>query len=203
MAKVRLRGDSSGFVELSAPDAASSNTLTLPSSNGTLGYPLTTDGNGVLSFAQLTSSGLASGAVISSKLSAGLVLNVQHFTDAGGVTASTTLVSANTANFSYTPVSTNSTLLLLASFQLTTSYALANLTSSVAIGNNSVSTGAYTFAANTSTGSASHLAPITMQATVSNTSTSARLFQMLHAIDNASGFTKTESIRFTVIEVAN
>lgn len=48
--KIRFRGATSGFVEFAAPDAAGSNTLTLPTGNGTDGQRLQTDGNGTLSW---------------------------------------------------------------------------------------------------------------------------------------------------------
>jgi len=52
--KIRFRGATSGFVELAAPDAAGSNTLTLPTGNGTTGQYLQTDGAGELSWQTVT-----------------------------------------------------------------------------------------------------------------------------------------------------
>ena len=53
--KIRFRGATSGFVELAAPDAAGSNTLTLPTSNGTAGQYLQTSGtSGELSWQTVT-----------------------------------------------------------------------------------------------------------------------------------------------------
>lgn len=52
--KIRFRGATSGFVELAAPDAAGSNTLTLPTGNGTTGQYLQTDGSGGLSWQTVT-----------------------------------------------------------------------------------------------------------------------------------------------------
>jgi len=52
--KIRFRGATSGFVELAAPDAAGSNTLTLPTGNGTTGQYLQTDGAGALSWQTVT-----------------------------------------------------------------------------------------------------------------------------------------------------
>tara|TARA_R110002126_G_scaffold178720_6_gene327765 strand:- start:2883 stop:3488 length:606 start_codon:yes stop_codon:yes gene_type:complete len=48
---IRLNGSTSGFTELSAPPVAGSNTLVLPTGNGSNGQVLTTNGSGVLSFA--------------------------------------------------------------------------------------------------------------------------------------------------------
>ena len=48
---IRLNGQTSGYVELEAPDAAGSNTLTLPTSNGSNGQYLQTNGSGALSWA--------------------------------------------------------------------------------------------------------------------------------------------------------
>ncbi len=52
--KIRFRGATSGFVELAAPDAAGSNTLVLPTGNGTSGQYLQTDGSGALSWATVS-----------------------------------------------------------------------------------------------------------------------------------------------------
>jgi len=52
--KIRFRGATSGFVELAAPDAAGSNTLTLPTGNGTTGQYLQTDGAGATSWQTVT-----------------------------------------------------------------------------------------------------------------------------------------------------
>jgi len=51
MSKLRLTGSTSGFTELTAPAVAGSNTLTLPTGNGTAGQFLQTNGSGALSFA--------------------------------------------------------------------------------------------------------------------------------------------------------
>lgn len=50
MARVRLAGETAGFVELSAPATAGNNTLTLPTGNGSASQVLTTDGSGALSW---------------------------------------------------------------------------------------------------------------------------------------------------------
>lgn len=47
---LRLNGSSSGYTEIDAPAAAGSNTLVLPTGNGSAGNFLSTDGSGVLSW---------------------------------------------------------------------------------------------------------------------------------------------------------
>jgi hypothetical protein len=51
---IRLNGQTSGYVELEAPNAAGSNTLVLPDGNGTSGQYLQTNGSGALSWATVT-----------------------------------------------------------------------------------------------------------------------------------------------------
>ena len=48
---LRLAGSTSGYTEIDAPAVAGSNTLVLPTGNGSSGQVLTTNGSGVLSFA--------------------------------------------------------------------------------------------------------------------------------------------------------
>ena len=47
---LRLKGSTSGYVELEAPATSSNNTLTLPDGNGTSGQYLQTNGSGALSW---------------------------------------------------------------------------------------------------------------------------------------------------------
>jgi len=47
---IRLNGSTSGFTEIDAPAVAGSNTLVLPTGNGTSGQVLTTNGSGALSW---------------------------------------------------------------------------------------------------------------------------------------------------------
>lgn len=56
---VRLNGSTSGYVELNAPAVAANNTLTLPTSNGSAGQAILTDGSGNLSFGSSIVSGTA------------------------------------------------------------------------------------------------------------------------------------------------
>ena len=51
---LRLNGSTSGYSEIDAPAVAGSNTLTLPTGNGSSGQVLTTNGSGALSFAPAT-----------------------------------------------------------------------------------------------------------------------------------------------------
>lgn len=53
---LKLNGSTSGFVALDAPAAAGSNTLVLPTGNGSNGQVLTTNGSGTLSWSTVTSS---------------------------------------------------------------------------------------------------------------------------------------------------
>ena len=50
---LRLNGSSSGYTEIDAPAAAGSNTLTLPTGNGSADQVLKTNGSGALSFASV------------------------------------------------------------------------------------------------------------------------------------------------------
>ena len=52
---LRLKGQTSGYVELNAPAAAGSNTLTLPDGNGSAGQYLQTNGGGTLSWQTVAS----------------------------------------------------------------------------------------------------------------------------------------------------
>jgi hypothetical protein len=57
---LRLNGSTSGYVEIDAPAAAGSNTLILPTGNGSNGQVLSTNGSGALSFVdRMTAAGPA------------------------------------------------------------------------------------------------------------------------------------------------
>jgi len=66
MSKLRLTGSTSGFTELTAPAVAGSNTLTLPTGNGTAGQFLQTNGSGALSWATVSTSNLTRGTEVAS-----------------------------------------------------------------------------------------------------------------------------------------
>jgi hypothetical protein len=61
MSPLRLNGTTSGYTELSAPATAGSNTLTLPTGNGTNGQYLQTNGSGVLSWASVAADKITEG----------------------------------------------------------------------------------------------------------------------------------------------
>lgn len=77
--KIRLKDSGSNFVELRAPAAAASTyTLTFPTTAGTSGYALTTDGSGGLSWTSVASSassvgGDLSGTIANAQIVAGAV----------------------------------------------------------------------------------------------------------------------------------
>ena len=56
---IRLNGSTSGYVELDAPATAGSNTLVLPTGNGTSGQYLQTNGSGTLSWQTVTTPTVA------------------------------------------------------------------------------------------------------------------------------------------------
>ena len=59
---LRLRGATSGYIELKAPASAGDNTLTLPTNNGSANQLLKTDGSGNLSWTDDNSGGSLSGS---------------------------------------------------------------------------------------------------------------------------------------------
>lgn len=77
---LRLKGQTTGYVELAAPASAADNTLTLPNGNGTNGQFVTTNGSGGLSFTTISALPLAGGT-----LTGGLTGTTGTFT--GNVTA--------------------------------------------------------------------------------------------------------------------
>jgi hypothetical protein len=56
---IRLNGQTSGYVELEAPATAGSNTLVLPTNNGTSGQYLQTNGSGTLSWQTVATPSVA------------------------------------------------------------------------------------------------------------------------------------------------
>jgi len=97
---LRLKGSTSGYVELDAPATAGSNTLVLPNGNGSSGQYLQTDGSGGLSWQTVTT---------------GKILQVQSQTT---TTRSTEAISANSAGttkwltVNITPSSTSSKIIV-------------------------------------------------------------------------------------------
>jgi hypothetical protein len=102
---LRLNGSTSGYVEIDAPAAAGSNTLTLPNGNGSSGQYLQTNGSGGLSWvtpATPAAGGKILQVVQASKANTTSTINQDSFTDLG--------LSA-----SITPTSTSSNVLVLVS----------------------------------------------------------------------------------------
>lgn len=189
MSQVRVSGNASGtgILTVTSPNTNSNYTLTLPANTGTL----------------------------LSSASTGAVLKVQQFYNIGNSTASSTLVSMQTARFSYTPVSTNSTLYFIHS-----AYTYMNPAGGFAAGNCygywalaeyngstdvQLSSTAYMWNYNySSTYMQSIGAQSTLQYNTPNTSTTTRLFNTVGAVNYASYTTLgVNSIYLTVIEVAN
>ena len=192
---LRLNGSTSGYVEIDAPATAGSNTLVLPTGNGTANYPLVTNGSGVLSWSQLQPSALGSG----------MVLNVQHYSDVGSSTSSTSFTNANASVFNYTPVSTNSTLILIASFNAQiANVASVNAQSAHGIGESGSLIGSgYSHRSFSASGGIGLQSMGSIQADRTNTSLTPRLFQMMHAVNGAGQSVTTGAIRMTIMEVAN
>ncbi len=72
---LRLKGQTSGYVELAAPATAADNTLTLPDGSGSNNDMLVTNGSGALSFSSLVVSGqsLASTVTVGASTNAAVV----------------------------------------------------------------------------------------------------------------------------------
>jgi len=88
---VVLSGATSGTVTIAAPAAAGSNTLTLPTGNGTAGQFLQTNGSGALSFA---GAGKILQVVQTAKLDA-FTSSSTSFTDVTGLSVTITPVAAS------------------------------------------------------------------------------------------------------------
>ena len=101
---LKLNGSTSGFVALDAPAAAGSNTLVLPTGNGSNGQVLTTNGSGTLSWSTITT---------------GKILQVVQgsTTTAVAYTSSATWTSSG-LSASITPSSTSNKILILISAQM-------------------------------------------------------------------------------------
>lgn len=143
----------------------------------------------------------------------GSVLKVQQFTDAGSTTSSTSAVNLNGTGFQYTPVSTNSTLYLTitayayiypaggSSTGAYSFYYIGEYNGSVFV---TISNAAYLWNYQYSTAySQSIAAQAYMTCTRSNTSLTARSFDLMGGVSHASISFTGNSIIFTVMEVAN
>jgi len=116
LGKLVLNGITSGTVTVQPADAAGTWTMTLPTSGGTNGYVLTTDGNGVTSWAAGGggSGGASAGASFTTQTSVTIThnWNTLYYTtgcaDSSGVTVTpaTTTIGLNTAVFTFDPALT-------------------------------------------------------------------------------------------------
>ena len=111
---LRLNGSTSGYTEIDAPAVAGSNTLVLPTGNGTSGQVLTTNGSGALSWAL-----------------PGKILQVVQATYAPGGSVATTSTSYVNSGIecSITPTSSSNKILVLSNFILGNSSANWNYVS--------------------------------------------------------------------------
>jgi hypothetical protein len=110
---IRLNGSTSGYTEIDAPAVAGSNTLVLPTGNGSSGQFLQTNGSGALSWATVTSSKILQ-----------VVQTVK--TDTFSV-ASTSYTDITGLSASITPASSGSTILVIVDAKLSNSSADASM----------------------------------------------------------------------------
>jgi len=102
---LRLNGSSSGYVEIDAPAAAGSNTLTLPTGNGSSGQVLSTNGSGALSFVdRMTAAGPAFSAggttqTLSPLTDTKVVLTTEYFDTASCYDTGTSRFTPNVAGY--------------------------------------------------------------------------------------------------------
>ena len=102
---LRLNGSSSGFTEIDAPAAAGSNTITLPTSNGSADQFLMNSGTaGELEFASLASSDMPTGSILQ-------VLQTVK-TDADSVSLATLTESSNIIEQSITVAASSKVLIM-------------------------------------------------------------------------------------------
>lgn len=179
-----------------------SGTITGISAGGLPDGVITTDD---IAAGAVTTTKIANSNITAAKLGSGLILKVQHFTDPGSTTSSTSYTNANGSLFSYTPVSTSSTLILIATFKAQIGNVTSvNAQSFHAIGESSSVVGSgYVQRAFSSSGGIGMESMGVIQVDLSNTALTARSFQMLHAANSASQVTSTQVIRMTIMEVAS
>lgn len=138
----------------------------------------------------------------------GRVLQVKFYTNSGTTTSSTSYVSAQGAQFNFTPVSTNSTIIALYTFDAMQGYLSAT---NYSVGYNIYEATAasyygdeeflYSFTGGGGVVSripAAHSAAIT-----NNAALTSRGFQLRHFVSDASGSASTRNIHCTIIEVQN
>ena len=107
---IRLNGQTSGYVELEAPATAGSNTLVLPTGNGTSGQYLQTNGSGTLSWqtvATPTNTNLTRGTNIAS--TSGIAVQFTGISsDVKRITLALNEVSANGSSAHWIQIGTSS-----------------------------------------------------------------------------------------------
>jgi hypothetical protein len=106
-AKVRLTGATSGYVEIASPDAAGSNTITLPTSNGSANQLLKNSGTaGTLSFANIVEDSIGEVGIGTTNPTEVLHI-VGNFNASGIVTGGIVATTTQMAGVTTTGVSTS------------------------------------------------------------------------------------------------
>ena len=103
---LRLKGQTTGYVELAAPASAADNTLTLPNGNGTNGQVLETNGSGVLSFADTVKTNAEQTFSAAQTFNAGLAVDGPYKQAAETVSALD--INLSTGNYFKKSISTSS-----------------------------------------------------------------------------------------------
>tara|TARA_R100000005_G_C4993997_1_gene200981 strand:+ start:2098 stop:2637 length:540 start_codon:yes stop_codon:yes gene_type:complete len=104
---LRLKGQTTGYVELEAPASAADNTLTLPNGNGSNGQVLTGDGSGTLSFTTPVKLDAAQTFTAAQTFNAGISIDGSYEQTAEAVSALD--IDCSTGNFFTKAISTSST----------------------------------------------------------------------------------------------
>jgi hypothetical protein len=143
----------------------------------------------------------------------GSVLKVQQFADSGVATTSTSVVSMQTARFSYTPASASSTLYFIhstdslygsgAGYPSGGLYGYWYLAEYLASVDTAISPPAYLYSLAYSSAYGQVIrAQSTLQYSVANSATTTRIFNTTGATSNANMALSLASIKLTIIEVA-
>jgi hypothetical protein len=103
---IRLNGSTSGYTEIDAPALAGSNTLTLPTGNGSSGQVLSTNGSGTLSFVdRMTAAGpafrayLGSNQTITNNVTTKVNINTENYDTASCFDTSAYRFTPNVAGY--------------------------------------------------------------------------------------------------------
>jgi hypothetical protein len=139
---------------------------------------------------------------------AGFPIQMRTGTDSGKTTTSTTQVNLNNANIAFTPLSTNSTIII----DVQGAFGISNVSSTNTTASFQIYDGAtalgtvYTLSASSSTGGTGNQAPGTVRAIISNASLTARSFA-LHGFQlTGAGGPATASatnLNFVITEIHN